>query len=146
MWLSQPARMSSATCSRTTTATSRFVSRNRAQPKATTAASRPSLSPKWWYMVGAVTPAASQMARVEASASAEWASRSAAASRIRVLTVMAVRLAGVYSDCQAKGVASLPRGYRHGDEPRKEGGNDDRHNLTLRPDRPPGPGEPMAGT
>jgi len=42
-----------------------------AQPKSTTAASRPSLSPKWWYRVGAVTPAASQMARVETSPSAD---------------------------------------------------------------------------
>jgi hypothetical protein len=32
---------------------------------------------------------ASQTARVDASASADWASRSAAASRMRVLTVMA---------------------------------------------------------
>src|SRR6201984_507373 len=87
-WLSQPARTSSATWSWTTAATARLVSMNAAQPKSTTAASSPSLSPKWWYRVGAVTPAASQTARVETSTSADWARRPAAVSMMRLLTVM----------------------------------------------------------
>ena len=63
----------------------------------TTACTNPFLSPKWWYSVGGVTPAASQIARLETSPVGDVASSSAVAWRIRA-SVSVLEVSVIYID------------------------------------------------
>src|SRR5215217_312769 len=82
-WLSHILRISSSGCPEG--AKSLSPATYSSKPAATTASNRPSLSPKWWYRVGADTPASCVIWRVETGAPADFASSSAAARSSRIL-------------------------------------------------------------